>query len=756
MTPPPSARPPARLAPALTILLSSFLLFLVQPILAKQVLPWFGGASGVWTMCLLFFQFVLLLGYAYAHVLTHRGGARQYGIHMALVLASLAALPIIPAAHWRNATGIAPEWQIAGVLATTVGLPYFLLSSTGPLLQKWLSEGAASDPSTASVYRLFALSNFGSLLGLLSYPFAIEPFVSVRVQAWTWSVGYGLFAAATLAYAGRCWRARPASRSVTAPAGVAVGKPDGRAYAYWIGCSALGSILLLAGTNQLTQNVASMPLLWIVPLTLYLGSFTLCFDGRGGRGWYERRYWLTPAMGATGAMAWALYADHGTLSFYVALPVFVVGLFLGFMLCHGELARSKPAPAQLTQFYLSVSTGGALGGLLVGLVAPQLFSGYWETPLALIALAALGSYCCVAETKGAQSRPAWAVAAIAIALASVILLLLGAVFLTSSDWSKVVEGNAVWGLAALLVGTAIYLQRRHYWRAIPLAALLCTTGFAWTYYQNMQLDARESLRNFYGALTVTESSQWPVRWLKHGVIMHGSQATTPSQRLQPTTYYGSTSGVGRAIRAQREALGRLNIGAVGLGVGTLAAYGRPGDVLRIYELNPAVLDIARRQFSYLSDTPAAVAPVLGDGRLSLEHELAAGQFSRPEALFDVLVLDAFSGDAVPMHLLTREAFATYARVTKPGGVIAFHVSNRYLDLAPIIGQVSRTAGYASVLVSDRPAGQSALLPSDWVLAALPANALHAPAIGAAATPIEARPGLRLWTDDFTSAIWILK
>jgi SAM-dependent methyltransferase len=752
----PRRRSEPLLAPALTILLSSFLLFLVQPILAKQILPWFGGSAGVWTICLVFFQVVLLLGYTYAHWLTHRVGARQFVFHILLLLASCLTLPIIPGSSWRHAHGVTPELQILGLLATTVGPPYFLLASTAPLLQRWLSGSLRSPTPERSIYRLFALSNLGSLLGLLSYPFSIEPFVSVHAQVWAWSCAYVLFAACSISYA---WRRRQlphlqynqsASGTARHPA------PSPGAHAFWIGCSALGSTLLLGGTNQLTQNVASIPLLWIVPLSLYLASFALCFEGRSGRGWYERRLWLTPAMLATGAMAWALFADRAPVSVYVSLPVFTLGIFLGCMVCHGELARSKPNPDHLTHFYLSLAIGGALGGMLVGLVAPQVFNGYWEMPLALLALALLGLYCCSEEIRRRSSTSWMANVAVASLATALILLLLGALFSTPSDWAKIVQGDARWGCAALLIVSAVLLQRYRLWRAVALTALFCTMTFGWRYYHNLSVDTEFSVRNFYGTLRVSKPDRQQVRLLKHGVIEHGSQATRAPQRDEPTTYYGRSSGVGRTILSKQRTLGPLRIGSIGLGAGTLASYGRPGDLIRIYELNPAVLEIARNRFTYLTDSKARIEPVLGDARLSLEFELAHGAFDKPEQRFDVLSLDAFSGDAIPVHLLTREAFATYTRVTKPDGIIAFHVSNRYLDLAPVIERIAREAGFRAVLVADRPTTLSLTVASDWVLVTRNATFLRQPEIAAYSTPIVPRPRLPVWTDEFASLIHVLK
>ena len=749
------------LAPAITILLSSFLLFLVQPILAKQILPWFGGSAAVWTICLVFFQLVLLFGYAYAHWLTRwRGGSRRIVLHICLLLASLLILPIIPAVSWKPGPGTQPTVQILGLLAATIGLPYFLLASTSPLLQRWLSAAAGSPAQKRSMYRLFALSNFGSLAGLLSYPFVIEPLSTVHVQAWVWSCAYAIFVMCFISYA---WKRLQLPDRHDAPTRARMASdippPPGR-YAYWIACAALGSALLLAVTNQVTQNVASIPFLWIVPLSLYLLSFVICFEGRSGQGWYERRFWMTPAMLATGAMAWALFADQGHLSDFVALPVFIVGLFLGCVLCHGELARSKPHPDYLTHFYLSLAGGGALGGLLVGLVSPKVFDSYWEMPLALLGLAVLGVYGCSEEIR-VRSRT-WTANFAAASLATALILFLldglpAALDPYTQGWTLIVKGEARWGCAALLVMTALLLQRYRLSRALALTALLCTLVFDWSYYHGMSVGTKLAVRNFYGTLRVIDppSDARHIRLLKHGIIVHGSQILEPSQSLMPTTYYGASSGIGRTLLSEHATIGPLRIGSVGLGAGTLAAYGRPGDLFRVYELNPMVLDIAKNQFTYLSDSQARVEPVLGDARLSLELELANGAFDRPEQRFDVLALDAFSGDAIPVHLLTREAFAIYTRAVKPDGVIAFHISNQYLDLAPVLERSARDAGFKAVLVIDRPL-LGVTSASDWVLVTRSAAFLLRPEIAPYTAPIIIRAGLSVWSDQFSNLLQILK
>jgi spermidine synthase len=749
---------PSMFAPALTILLSSFLLFLVQPILAKQILPWFGGSAGVWTICLMFFQLVLLFGYAYAHWLTQLRERRQVTVHILLLVLSCLALPIIPATFWQPGQDTVPALRILGLLAATVGLPYFMLASTAPLLQRWLSGDAGFRTHERSIYRLFALSNLGSLVGLLSYPFAIEPSAPLRAQAWVWSAGYVLFVVCLVVYA---WRRKRSGISQDAVASPGL-PPAPLHYVYWIGCAALGSTLLLSVTNQITQNVASIPFLWIVPLSLYLLSFVICFEGRAGRGWYERRIWIAPAMVATGAMAWALFADQSVPSIFIALPIFALGIFLGCVVCHGELALSKPNPRYLTHFYLSVAAGGALGGLLVGLVAPQVFNHYWEMPLALCALAALGIHCCSEETRR-YSRRSWTTIFIAASIATGLILLLLGGFPAALDsytlpWAKIVQGDARWGCAALLLLSALLLQKYGLLRAVGVTAMLCTLAFFGHYVHNVSAGTEFAVRNFYGTLTVIESRRGAlhIRQLKHGVIVHGWQIMELPQRRVPTTYYGETSGIGRAILAAGRALGPIRIGSIGLGAGTLAAYGRPGDVFHVYELNPAVLEIARDQFAYLKDSEARIEPVLGDARFSLEREISRGAFDRPDQRFDVLSIDAFSGDAIPLHLVTREAFAVYMRAVKPDGVIAFHVSNQYLKLSQVVEQIAHDARFRAVLIADRPASTELTTPSDWVLVTRNLAFLQRPEIAGYTTPIDFRAGLPVWTDQFSNLFQVLR
>ncbi len=681
---------------ASTILLSAFLLFLVQPIIAKQILPWFGGTSAVWTTCMVFFQVLLLAGYAYSHFVTRRlAPQRQALLHIALLAASLAFLPIIPREALKPAGEEDAALAIIVLLAATIGLPYFLLSTTGPLVQKWVAHRFPEK----TVYRLFALSNFGSLIGLLAFPFAIEPFAGSAVQSYAWSGAYALFVAACAATAWQA-RARPdaphaldpaaAIASASAADAVAERRPGAGDYALWLALAALGSVMLLAATSHITQNIASVPFLWVLPLTLYLLSFVIVFEGRGGRGWYERRWLLLPALMLVVAMAWGLTAERGVLDVSIAIPLYCAGLFVACLFCHGELALRKPAPRYLTHFYLTLSAGGALGGLAVGLVAPRVFPAYFELPLALFALGALAVY-----------------------------LVLG---------------------SRTLIGPA-------------LIATVATGYFGWQYVEFLRNDVIVMQRNFYGTLRVREqgSGTDEVRRLLHGVILHGEQPTQGADRLEPGTYYARSSGVGLAIAA-KQAGGPVKLGVVGLGIGTLSAYGRAGDTIRFYELDPDVLRLARSHFTYLDATPARLEFVLGDARLSMERELAAG---RPQG-YDVLAIDAFSSDSIPVHLITREAIALAARHVAPAGIVAVHISNRFLDLKPVLANIAHAEGLTAKLVSDEPEGGGSASTTDWVLIARDPRAFDDAALAARVEDIAPNPAYSLWTDQFNNLLDVLK
>ena len=667
---------------AVTIFLSAFLLFQVQPLIAKVILPWFGGTAAVWTTCMLFFQLLLLAGYVYSHAYVRlRVPARRH-IHIALLVLAAATLPLAASTAWKPEGGEDPTWRILGLLATSVGLPYFVLSTTGPLVQAWYArshEGAAP-------YRLFALSNLGSMLALVSYPLAVEPLLTLGHQAAVWSGGFVLFA---LACAMLAWRSKAAEAQGLA--GSDTGAPGLGLKALWAALAACASLLLLAFTSHMTLNIAAIPFLWVLPLALYLLSFVLCFEASG---WYRR--WLFLPLLAAGLAGVCVTLTRSNPSIWTLIPLYSATLFAACMVCHGELARSKPHPQHLTGFYLMLALGGAAGGVLVGLVAPKVFEDLYELPIGMVALS----------------------------------LLVAAALLR--DRASVLHGR--FSIAARVVFLAL---------AVALAVALYKT------YAENSADTRVTSRNFYGVLNVRDSGEGPdaMRALSHGTIIHGKQFLEPDRRDWPTSYYGLRSGVGLALLDAR-GHGPLRVGVVGLGAGTLAAYGRTGDVFRFYDINPEVVELARTEFTFLKDSPAKVEVALGDARLSLERE--------PVRNFDVLALDAFSSDAIPVHLLTVEAFKTYLRHLKPGGVLAVHISNRYLDLVPVVQQAARHLSLELRQVENDDEDDVGVYRSDWMLLSASPAAFEGQLLKEAGERIDAVPLVKLWTDDYSDLYRILK
>jgi len=680
---------------AATIFVSAFLLFLVQPVVAKEILPWFGGSAAVWTTCLVFFQAALLAGYAYSDLVVRRLLPRtQLKLHTVLLAISIALLPIIPAAHWKPAGNESPSWLILGLLAATIGLPYFLLSTTSPLVQVWYARARHG----ASPYRLFALSNLASMLALIGYPFLLEPFAPTRAQALGWSAAYALF---VVLCAAAGWSSL---RRTTAPTTPANGRPEEREgsiaeaveppptvarQALWCALAATGSLLLLAVSNHITQNIAAVPLLWIAPLAIYLLTFILCFDGKG---WYLRDAFLAMLAAGLCVMGWTLADPKFTHELLLQVGVFCAGLFLACMFCHGELVRLKPAPAYLTRFYLMISLGGAIGSALIGIVAPLVLPAYFELAGGLVIAALLLLW-------QVRRRP---IVFGALAVVAVVATV----------------GCAIWSVREFYQGTIV------------------------------------SKRNFYGVLRVQEWSPDTVnhrRSLIHGTIMHGTQYMEPVFRRRPTTYYTTTSGIGLLLEVLHPTVRPLKVGVIGLGTGTLAAYGAIGDVYRFYDINPQVMRIAQQDFTYLQDSDATIQLVLGDARLSLERELAQGQSQQ----FDVLVIDAFSSDAIPVHLITTEALDVYLKHMKPGGVIAFHVTNRFLNLVPVVQGLVSAHGLYMIHIADQ--GEDSLASrSDWLLLSTRRESLDYPALTEAATEVEVRKDWRLWTDDYNNLFQVLK
>ena len=673
---------------ALTIVVSAFLLFQVQPVIAKIILPWFGGSAAVWTTCLLFFQVVLLLGYLYAHAsIRYLKPRMQMVVHAGLLLVSAAMLPVYPSASWKPYGNEDPSLRILGLLAATVGLPYFLLSTTGPLLQAWYARRfKGSIP-----YRLYALSNAGSMFALLSYPVLFEPVYTTHEQALMWSVGYVVFAALCALTAFRSGTSVTAEATEIEPAH----KPGARQYWTWMGLAACASVMLLAVTNHMSQNIAAIPFLWILPLSIYLLSFILCFEGSG---WYRRTPYLQLFAVALGSMAYAMSSEQeSNLPIKVMLPLFAMGLFTCCMVCHGELARLKPHPKYLTHFYVMVSAGGALGGIFVGLIAPHWFNAFYEMPVAMGA-------CAVLVVMVLKQDP-------------------------ELEWFHTFRQPAPLVAAGLTVALITYLGMQ---------------------IRDNDQGALVLARNFYGGLRVRDSGPETrldaVRSLTHGTINHGEEFLNPARRDWPTTYYGPNTGIGVAIR-EKQKRGPIRVGVIGLGTGTISAYGRPGDYYRFYEINPLVPRIARTQFHFVPDSKARVEIAMGDARLSLERE-------QPEN-FDVLAVDAFSSDSIPVHLLTRQAMDLFFHHLKPDGILAVHISNRYLDLQPVVRGEALATGKVTRLVDTDDDDSQDVFGATWVLVTAPTSGFSKDIVNAS-HEVEKNRTVRLWTDDFSNLYQILK
>ncbi len=664
-----------------TICLAAFLLFLIEPLFAKLILPRFGGAAAVWAACLVFFQCALLLGYLYADVTSRRLTAhRQAQLHIALLALGLLFLPIAPRLlQLQHAVGD-PAATILLVLTVSIGLPFVLLSATSPLVQAWYARSTAQ----REPYHLFALSNLASLLALLSYPLLIEPRIAARRQAALWSALFVIF---VLLCAAAAWFAR--GSNVTAASGQAdegetERPPTLRERLLWLGLAACSSMLLLSITNKLLEDVTPVPLLWVLPLALYLLTFALAFSRRI---FYWRWLLVRFLAVALGGLGYAIYEPMYTESVQVSVPVFCVGLFLCCWFCHGELALRRPAPRYATSFYLMISLGGALGAIFVGIAAPHLFTSIYELPLALVFTALL------------------AIAAL---------------------WPQGWLIRLFWMTAAASMIFVLVRNVREY-----------------------DADTIVRVRSFYGALRVRQFTNWlkePYRTLYNGRIEHGAQYVNPPSSLLPTTYYGPDSGVGLALTHCCPNTKR--VGAIGLGAGTLAAYGKTSDYFRFYEINPQVVNIAHTSFSYLRDSAARIDIVLGDARVSLQNEA-------PQQ-FDVLAVDAFSGDAIPVHLLTREAFALYLRHLKPDGVLAVHTSNTYLNLPPVVQLLATDAGREAEMIANDDDHRKLIDSSDWVLVTRNRRFLDSIDSTVMIEPISVPPNLRVWTDDFNNLFQILR
>ncbi|NBX54972.1 MAG: hypothetical protein EBQ82_02595 [Betaproteobacteria bacterium] len=669
---------------AITIFLSAFLLFQVQPMMGKMILPWFGGAASVWTACMLFFQALLLLGYCYTHwTMRYLSPQRQSLVHLALLLLCLAFLPISPSPDWKPQGFENPTVLILLLLFATIGLPYLVLSTTGPMVQAWFSR----ERTHVVPYRLFALSNLGSMLALLGYPLVLESSLPTRWQSWVWSALFVVFVVLCVYLSRRSLtlakftplREQSAQTDADRP-------PTAGQQLIWVALSACPSLMMVADTSFMTENIAPIPLMWVLPLALYLLSFIICFELPA---WYKRVVWLPLGVVALGLLAYLPHLNMGEWPIGRSVGLNLCSFFVLCMVCHGELAAQKPNARHLTQYYLMLSLGGFSGGFFVGVIAPYFFDSNYEFYVGVVLTAA-------------------------VVLAAMLPASLGL-----SPWGRRFSLGAGAALCIVLAWVSITYHRTK------------SEGVTW------------KARNFYGALKMFETPDF--RRMLHGQIIHGQQYNSDVLRRLPSTYFTPNSGVGMAILAKGQR-GSLHVGVVGLGVGTLVAYGREGDTFRLYEIDPLVIELAQQKFTYLGDTPAKFDIVLGDGRLQLDRE--------PSQQFDVLVMDAFSGDSVPVHLLTLEAFAIYFKHLKPDGVLALNVTNAFIDLAPVLKVAADQFG-KHIRLQEHPGDQDLAFASRWILITGENDFFEQPNLQSLSS-VPPAAEFAPWRDDYSSLLSVLK
>jgi hypothetical protein len=741
---PPQARksvtvPPSTALFATTVFASAFLIFFVQPMVGKHILPWFGGSPSVWTLCLAFYQLTLFVGYGYAHWLNGRlRSKRQLIVHAILFASALLVLPVLPDESWKPVGSSPPSLRILCMLVANVGPPFLLLAATGPLLQAWFARAFPG----RSPYRLYAVSNVGSLLALLAYPFLVEPQVTLFAQseAWSWAFvvcGFAVLAcggqalgAGSLAAAHAAGESAPEEREVTAAPSSNRGIPRSL---LWILLPACAVTLFMGVTNELCLDVASIPFLWIFPLAIYLISFIVCF---GSDRLYRRGVFATLALFSVGLLISArmggvapLTLGMGASPIAILATLYLLALFFSCMLVHGELYRLRPHPEKLTAYYFCVSGGGALGGLFVAIVAPWIFSEYYELPFGWLACLLLSTLAFL-RTPGPLLRKRGARRALAIIVATAVVA--GSVL-------GVQVIDSLWGVARV---------------------------------NDTETKLLYQTRNFFGIMRVLDAfpddPDLHHVMLKHGTTTHGTQFQRRDYRRIPTAYFGTYTGVGMMMLKKPKT--PIHVGLIGLGAGTLAAYGREGDRYQFYEIDPDVIRIARDggYFSYLTDSRATIEIEVGDARLSLERQLREAGSQN----FDLFIVDAFSSDAVPVHLITLEAMKLYLAHLKPGGVLVVHISNVNLDLGPLVFRLAAELEMHAVQIGNRAFRRRLHSRAKWMILSEDAAYIESfpPMAESIRVLLDLKPiGLMvrypkdfdltdapLWTDDYSDLLSVLK
>ncbi len=760
----------------LAIFLGAFLLFLVQPLVGKALLPWFGGTPAVWATCMVFFQTTLLAGYALAFALERRlgdtGQRRAFLGLITLAIAAQAALgaawtsPITPGAAWQPDPRDSPIVQILVLLAVSTGIPYLALSATGPLLQSWFARSAPG----VSPYPLYALSNAGSLAALVAFPLVLEPFAGSSAQGWMWCAAFAVFALAV----GLASRIPVRTETAVSPADDDRAPAPGVARAgAWFALSLSSSLLLSATCNHLGEEIVVAPFLWIAPLGVYLLTLILAYTPGG----YSRRTWMAQALFAGIALAAMFVAGHQR-HLGIQLGVYLYVLLVGCMACHGELARLRPSPRWLTRYYLTSAAGGAAGGVLVGLAAPSYLIATHEYHAAVLIAAWSVMGAIVADERSGLRRASGVATAPLVGVALAVLVgreLRGPVGAPLCDAFGAPAGLYYALCAAFAVAAAWVTCGRRFRRILPpdhpawtwslvLVAMIPLHYALIDHAVRQTQGARHQSRNFYGVLRVIDAQRRDMlgkktRTLVHGTVAHGLQVLEPELRRVSTSYYGTATGLGQAIEhhPRRIAGQPMRIGAIGLGAGTIAALGRPGDMVRFYEINPDVIALAvGPDFSFLRDSAAQVELALGDARLQLARELASQRQLDRGLDFDVIAVDAFTGGTIPTHLLSIEAVTLYLECLRDAhGVVAFHISNHYLDLAPVLHGAADRLGLARVETRRRKSESEPWhMTSDWMLLSRDGALFAHPALAALRYESKVRPPV-FWTDDRNNLLEIL-
>jgi hypothetical protein len=722
----------------LTLLVSAALLFVIQPMIAKMVLPLLGGSPAVWNTCMLFFQAALLAGYAYAHSTTTWLRTRsQAALHAGLLFLPLFFLPLgIPEAWARSLpTGSDPSPWLLGLLLAIVGLPFFLVSTTAPLLQRWFST--TGHPAAADPYFLYGASNVGSMVALLAYPLVVEPNLRLTRQCEIWTAGYIVLMVLILACGAIVWRARgDTAKGPEELVDVAsADRPGLGQWCHWIALAFVPSSLMLGVTTYLTTDITPIPLLWVIPLALYLLTFILVFARRPPL----PHRWMVhtlPIVVAVLTLIMCLNAAHPAL-----IVVHLLAFFIAAMVCHGELVRLRPRARHLTAFYLAMSVGGVLGGVFNALVAPLVFTWVAEYPLALVlACVALPG----AGFRTGKPRDRVLDIFIPVVLGVLVAGLAMRFRPLSASRSGALGPKLFFGLAVFACYT---LKNRPVRFALGIGAVLLASHLSDTRFGRVLRQER----NFYGVVRVTQDDQGHFRRMIHGNTNHGQQSLDPHRRGDPLTYYHRTGPVGQILEVFCARPARPEVGVVGLGTGSLACYAEPGQRWTFFEIDPAVVKFARDPglFTYLKDCRAqSLEFTVGDARIRLRDE--------PEHRYGLIVLDAFSSDAIPIHLLTREALRLYRGKLAPGGMLAFHISNLYIDLPPVLGALASDAGLITRLRSDLDLTKDQVaegkLGSIWAVMVAREQDLGA----LAQDPRWKAPALRrdnaVWTDDFTDIV----